>query len=432
MTFSTIGSVKADYTFDYDDTYFDYGVSEGDIFEYDFLYDIDFTASSTFYDEMDTWIVDMAAEDNVTLIDFSLENITVDVETFLNLDYALQLEITEMYSEKNSYTYYDDSSYERYHDIFNASVRADLKEGNGWETPEVIAVEKLEESKTIMVDYLNDTQYAEFEDEMDYLIDEVENTTNQPDWDNFKIYEISSNRFDYYPNGTLEEDIPAELANGTTEPAIPFPEFGGPDGVPFFFPINMSFEEYYDYATDMFEFELLYNIENNYSIDPFVSTDTLQSIIADGGVSQIYVDEKSIGILWDIGNVDPDLLEEAWGENYTDDLANAGIDDYVGTIAFAAEYDENWALNTFAIYAHIGITLDTDTIPDAPNLNNEDISIDITYTISREGVNPPSEENIESGQIGENSPFEIPGFPIWVIGLFGIISIAALVVKHRK
>ena len=83
MTFSMIVSVKAGddgYTYDYDNTYFDYGVAEGDVFEYDFLFDINFTASSTFYDAMDTWIVDMAADENFTLVDFSLEDVIEDIE----------------------------------------------------------------------------------------------------------------------------------------------------------------------------------------------------------------------------------------------------------------------------------------------------------------------------------------------------------------
>ena len=84
------------------------------------------------------------------------------------------------------------------------------------------------------------------------------------------------------------------------------------------------------------------------------------------------------------------------------------------------------------IYAHLGITLDTTEVPEYPNLNNEEVSMDITYTITREGVDPPTEEDIQNNDIGASRLFVIPGFPICFVGLFGIISISALVVKHRK
>jgi len=439
MTFSMIASVKADddddYTYDYNNTYFDYGVAEGDVFEYDFLYNINFTASSTFYDAMDTWIVDMAADEgNVTLVDFSLEDVIEDIENITTLDYAIKLELTEMYTKCANWTTEDeDDGWEiRHKDVFNASVRVDLNEGEGWETPEVILVEKLEDSKTIMENYLNDTEFALFEDMIDIQIDELQNgTIDLPDWDNLDIYQFESDSEFYFENGTLDVDIPKELANGTTEPVNPFPEFGGPEGVPLFFPTEMNFQDFYDYGTDMFEFELLYDIENNYTIDPRLSTDTLQSILGRGGVSAIHVDEKSVGFVWNLADVDPDMVEQGESESEVN-LTDVGIMDHIGTVAFAMEYDDDWALETFVIYAHVGLNLDTTGLADAPNIVDEDVSFDITYTIAREGVNPPTEEEVLNGLIGENSPFEIPGFPIWIVGLFGLISIAALVVKHRK
>lgn len=432
MAFSMLVPAKGDVTYDYDNTYFEYDVEEGDIFEYDLIYNYNFSASSTFYNEMDTWIVDMAANESVILVDFDLEEIIGDVESYLNLDYALQIEITEMYSRFSNETDYWGDRADYYTDIFNASVRVDLNEGAGWETPEVIPIAKLEELKVIAEKYLNSTEFADFEDEIDYMIDELEDEDIQPDWDNFEIYQIQSNTRYYDDDGTLYEDDPRELDNGTVEPENPFPEFIGPNGLPLFFPTEMNFEEFYDYGTDMFKFELLYQLDQGGSIDPFVSTDTLQTILADAGISDIYVDEKSVGIVWNIDNVDEDLLADAYGVNFTGDLADIGIADYSGSLLFAMEYDNDWSLETFAVYAHIGLTLDTTGIPDAPDLDDEDVELNFTFTIAREGVSPPTEDDIRNGKIGENSAFEIPGFPIWLVGLFGIISIAALIVKHRK
>ncbi len=429
MAFSMLVSVKADYGYDYDNTYFEYDVSEGDSFEYNMNFVFNFTADSSFYDEMDTWL---EAEDIISA-DFSSEAFMNDLEEFLVVDYKIQYELTEMYSEIYNWTdSSDDSTYTQYYDIFNASVRADLNEGNGWETPEIVSVAKLEDAKDFMVNYMNDTEYEYFEEEIDDMIDMLEDPAFQPDWDNMQIYQVSSNGIWYYENGTVMEYELTELSDGTLEPENPFPEFGGIDGLPIFLPSEMNFEEMYDYATDMFEFDLLYNLDEGNPIDPFNTSSTLQTVLADAGVSQIYVDEKSVGIVWNVGEIDPDLLEEAYGEEFEDELAEAGIDDYSGTVVMAVEYDNDWALETFAVYVHVGITLDTTAIEGAPDLNNEEISFDITYTIAQDGVNPPTEDEIINGKIGENSPFSIPGFPIWLVGLFGIISIAALVVKHRK
>jgi hypothetical protein len=429
MTFSLVVSVKADYTFDYDNTFFDYGVSEGDVFEYNMKFDFNFTASNTFYDVMDTWIVEQAAAEDIgfSLEGFSLAEIVNDLETFLSLDYKLQLEIKEMFSEKYKYTYTTGDWEERYWDYFNGSVRADL--GAGWETPEVIAVDKLEDSKAIVVDYLNETEYAYYVEMVDEQIAMLEDTTNQPDWDNVPFYQVSSTYMDYNSDGTLKEDVSQQLLDGTPAPLMPFSEFGGLSGLPLFFPEEMNFQEFYDYGTELFEFQLLAAIENSIIIDPLDTTDTLQSVLAKGGVSEIHVDEKSVSFVWNLANVDPELLDLS---TTVLNLTEVGIVDHIGTIALAAEYDNDWALETFTAYAHVGLTLDTTTISGAPNINNEVVSFDIAYSIAREGVTPPTEEDILGGLIGGDSAFEIPGFPIWIVGLFGLISIAALVVKHRK
>ena len=430
MTCSMTISVKAELSYDYNNTYFEYDVAEGDSFEFNMNYVFNFTASSTFYDEMDTWLV----AENLTQGDFSSKTFVNDLETFLEMDYKLKFDITEMYSQEYSDTSSTGDSFEQHFDIFNGSTRADLNEGNGWETPDVVIVDKLQDSLVFMEKYLNETEYDLIESNVTDLIDQVEDPLYQPDWDNSQIYGINSMYSEYYSNGTLKEDPPIELADGTIEPTNPFSDFGGPSGLPLFFPTEMSFEEYYDYATDMFAFQLLYNLENNTSIDPFVSNDTLQSVLADEGVSNINVNEKSVGFVLNLEDFDPffpvDYMVMS-EPSETDNLTEYGITDKVGTVIFAVEYDNDWALTTFVIYVHMDLTLDTTEITEAPDLNNEDISIDIIYSIAREGVDPPTEEDIQNGDIGV-SRFVIPGFPIWFVGLFGIISIAALVVKHRK
>lgn len=427
MTFSMIVSAKADYSYDYTSTYFNYDVAVGDSFEYNYNFLVNITASSTFYNEMDTWL----AAQNMVQNGFSSENFTNDLETFMEMNYKIKYDITQMYKRMYNYTYIDGSSFGYTNDIFNGSIRADLNEGNGWETPDVVIVDKLNDAKVFLEEYMNATEYAMYETEIDGLIDEVEDPTYQPDWDNSQIYGISTRYFMYYPNGTEMVSDPLALANGTTAPVSPLPDFGSPQGLPLFFQTDMNFEDQYDFLTDSFKFNLLYALEQGYST-PYVSTDTLQSILADGGVSDIFVDEKSVGIVWNVDDVNVDFFEEAAEVNLSEYLAPYGITDYTGNAAFAAEYDNDWALATFAVYAHLGITLDTAGISGAPQLTDEDISIDITFTIARDGINPPSEDNIKEGEIGDSRPFVIPGFPIWIVGLFGISSIAALVVKHRK
>ena len=427
MVFSMIISVKAEDTYDYDNTFFNYDVAEGDTFEYNLNYFFNFTASSTFYDEMDNWLI---AED-ITQDNFSSETYVNDLETFLEWDYKLELEITEMYSNEYKETNSSGDWYEQNSDIINASIQADLNEGEGWETPDAVTIDKLEDSKDFMKIYLSDTEYELFEASINATINSTQNPVNPTNWENYEVFRLNSSRRDYYSNGTLKECVPRELNNGTTEPENPFPEFGGPQSLPLFFPTKMNFEEFYDLNTDMFKFDLLWKIENNIPISPYNSTDTFQSVLTDQGISQIYVDQKSIGIVWNLDNFTTGIFSYILlADHYSNE--ESVIDDQVGTVAFAMEYDNDWALETFVIYAHIGLNLNTTGLEDAPNLVDEDVSFDITYTIAREGVTPPTEGEVLNGLIGENSPFEIPGFPIWFVGLFGLISIAALVVKHRK
>ena len=202
MTFSMIVSVRADYSYDYYNTYFDYDVAEGDILEFDLNYVFNFTADPAFYTAMDTWITDMAAEENITLDSFTLEGIVEDIEEFLELDYKLQFEITEMYERIYNYTYLEGDWNTKYYDKINASVRADLNEGAGWETPDALVVDRLNDSKTLVEPYLNATEFEYFEEIIDLAIDEVQNETNQPNWNNMEVFGMQSNRFYYFENGT--------------------------------------------------------------------------------------------------------------------------------------------------------------------------------------------------------------------------------------
>ena len=120
MIFSMIASVKAEYKgysydYDYDNTYFNYDVKEGDVFEYNMNLGFNFTGSSTFYNEMDTWLI----SENMVQDNFSLETFIDDLGTFLEVDYKLKFEITEMYSQKETMTQTSGDYHERYLDIIN-------------------------------------------------------------------------------------------------------------------------------------------------------------------------------------------------------------------------------------------------------------------------------------------------------------------------
>ena len=143
MTFSMIVSVKADYSYDYTGTYFDYNVAEGDILEYNLNYNFNFSAESTFYDGVDDWIENQTDTMGVSIGNFSLETFISDLEVFLELDYKLKFEITEMYQKISEDINTDGSYSTRYDDIINASIRADINEGDGWQTPEVVSIDKL-------------------------------------------------------------------------------------------------------------------------------------------------------------------------------------------------------------------------------------------------------------------------------------------------
>ena len=63
---------------------------------------------------------------------------------------------------------------------------------------------------------------------------------------------------------------------GAIASPLVFPEFGGPGGSPpLFFPTEMNFQEMYDFSSDMFEFDLLYRLENEL-FTPFESNESFR------------------------------------------------------------------------------------------------------------------------------------------------------------
>ncbi|QEE16780.1 hypothetical protein DSAG12_02610 [Promethearchaeum syntrophicum] len=447
MGFSVSINVIADSdtTFNYESTYFNYTVAEGDVFEYDIKYDYNFTASETFYTEIANWMENNSIPyfpENAV----DLESLIEDYEKLMQLDITIRLNITDMYHQFINETTSDNGWKTRYNDIFNGSIQVKLNKTAEWDTPEVILLNKLNQSKEIFHKYLNSTQYEIFEEQVDYLINETINGANSPDWKNIVLTQVSSQEKEYYENGTLIEDPIRQLENGTTEPKNPFPEFGYPQGIPLILPTEMNFADYYTYFSDLFDFTLLYNIENEIDISPLNTTSTLQNLIGDGGVPQLYVDEKAIGISLDFIELNTSLLSLGQPDYDEYDSMSEGLiysstqstllsllTPSIGKMSFAAEYDENWALNTFAIYSHSGMVVNISTIEGLPNLENEEVLTEYTFTMSQKGARPPTEEDIEEGKIGENSNFfDIPGYSISFIGLFGLISVVSLIVKHRK
>ena len=219
---------------------------------------------------------------------------------------------------------------------------------------------------------------------------------------------------------------------------MPFPEFWGVAGVPIFLPLEMNFEDYYNFLDD-----LLVNMRehcDDYPLDcewPDELSDVFNLADMEGkvGITNVEVQSNAIGISFNLDNVDAELIDLM--EFYTG-LEDIGVYDFTGTMDYALEFDANWVLLSMATYIHGGLTLDTGNVENFPiDFNEEPLELDLVFIICQDGFFPPSEDQIKDGEIGENrdpgsSAFNIPSYPIAVLGIIGLVSVFALVKKHKK
>lgn len=155
------------------------------------------------------------------------------------------------------------------------------------------------------------------------------------------------------------------------------------------------------------------------------------------GITNVEVQSNAIGVSFNLDEVDTELINLL--DFYTD-LEEIGVYDFTGTMDYALEFDANWALASLACYIHGSLTLDWDEIPDTPiDFNEEVLELDVVFTISQQGYYPPSEDQIKDGEVGDKrdptdflSPFDIPSYPIAVLGIIGLVSVFTLVKKLKN
>ena len=432
------------------DPYFNYGVNENDEFIYDVIFDVDFTASNQFYDLLDEYYINQSKEGHFYNLssDFSTEKIINDLENIVQQNFDLKINTKDIYNSLLNCSWGNGFLHVPYHgnvyfpdggyyienlDYFFGGLAVDLGDGSGWEEPQVIALQFLSDYKELLLPHFEGQSQTDFLDDYGYIDDDILNLFNGTDWDNIDFEMVLSSREYYYQNGT---QISTDFEFMDVEP--PFPEFMGAVGLPFFLPTQMNFEDYYNYLNDVIQEWRPYCDDNPSDCewpDELSDVFNLGDLEGKVGITNIEVQSNAIGISFNLDEVDAELIEII---DFFTGLEEIGIYNFTGTINYALEFDDNWVLLSMAIYIDGDLTLDWINIPDAPiNFNIEVLELDLVLTICQQGYYPPSIDQIQNGEVGENRnpssmPFDIPSYPLAALGIIGLISVFALIKKYKK
>jgi len=357
-------------------------------------------------------------------------------------------------------------------DIFNASIA--YREGDPlpgtWGDPDDLKINRINDLRYLILNHtnFNSTQKADWNQQWD---DEIDWTNNNPGhFTNEKITSLFGEKDYYYMNGTLKEDggLPSDA------PAIPDPTVTIFDGPPMFLPSNWNWSHQLDFVEDLVNWGIPQIPEEMNATDDIADFDDVTDII---GVSNLFADTRAIGIYFSLADVDWDKISDIVDDiitlsNDTEDgdgpsgmlemadLELVGIERFKGGFGISLEYDEDFALLAASVYMAGGATLNTSLIDfnstmfangswtvenqniiDTLDITSEDFGIALNMSICREGYVPPSLQQILDGDLGDNRDqtdpdfgglfANIPSYPIAVISVFGLITIASIIRKRR-
>ncbi|MHA1887499.1 MAG: hypothetical protein ACTSX0_05700 [Promethearchaeota archaeon] len=426
---------------------FDFGINTGDELVYTSSNNIDIEATSQFYNEIGALFVD-EIEDNegtdVFSTSFNFSNFVNDLTDFLSLSFDSQFSISDIYN-------FDENSLDEMSvDIIEGSVR--MGNDGDYVLPSEYAATKLGEFQTTIEPYFDSTWYSNnVESDLDNAIDEL-NEVNATDFDDVPLVTHA-----YYDNVTDSLGFSVDpLDNGMTFPALPSEHFipgqlgsifGMISNVKLCYPTDFSFEDWYNWGLEVYDFAKAYAEQENEDIE-FLGF-SISQLMEIGGISSFYVDKQAISFVWNLNGIDFDAVDDLI--NYTDgdlendfdeELAELGIDyDNSGaSFSIALEYDSDMILGSFAVYGDILITFDNEEFPDVA-IDGETVSLSISQTLVREGYKPPTAEQINEGKVGEErnlkggfSLSSIPGASVGLISLASLLSLVVLItyIKRRK
>lgn len=445
------------------DAYYEYGIAAGDDLDFTSTATFDFEASSEFYDEVETVMVaELEAEygDDIFADDFDLEAMIADVEAIIGEPINIRFLIQELYGLNLEDFDEDMAEYLEVLDVIQGDVRFETTDG--YDLPPMWLSERAEGAAATMEGYFDADFWTDMgvEDGLDDFQDELANASEE----DFNDLLLASHIKTTEPIADIAEDEGIELANGTTIPAPPMEYYMpgvitgmlfndmGPGTTPMCFPTDFSMQDYWLWAQDLAEWFAIYYEEETGEEMPDMQLDDLLTAI---GVTSFVVGDQGIGFSWSFDEIDYDSLQD-WIEIVLNETLTEDIDEMVedafdeipleyatftGDYAIALEYDSDMVLASYAMYVNFEGVIDLtgfDVPAEFPDIDGEAISISISETFVRDGYSAPSQDQIIDGEIAENRSMgggilsDIPGYPVWFMGFFGVISIIAIYVKAKK
>lgn len=428
---------------------FDYGIAEGDELIYTLTNNVDFEATSAFYTAVQDYTESEVNESEyyyVVAPDFSLENFVGDMETYISMSADLKLDITDIYNFDMGEEYSFDM------------IEGDIRMGNDgvWELPSDYAVTKMEELKTVIQPHMNSTTYAdEAVPDIDEAITQLETATTAE----FNDLPLSGHTwFDDVDDFVGFSEI--AIANDTVFPIYPFDHYlpiGGfmkmgstvfstITSVSLVYPTEFNFAELYQFGLDVYDYADALALELGEDISVFDYT--VDQLLAMGGISAFHVNNQSVAISWALNGVDFDTIDtlinytEGILENdFEEELASINIDyeNSAAVFTMALEYDENMVLVSAAQFVDLSVAIAGQGLPTGLDIGGEIISLSFEQSLVREGYVPPSETQIQEGELGESRNLtggfdlsSIPGYSGLFVALISVASTFVLISRKRR
>ncbi|MHA1673927.1 MAG: hypothetical protein ACTSYI_09885 [Promethearchaeota archaeon] len=428
---------------------FDYGIAEGDDLIYTLSNTLDFEASSAFYTEVQDYTESEVNESeyySVVATNFSLEEFVGDMEDFISMSVDLKLDITDIYNFDMGEEYSFDW------------IEGDVRMGSEgvWELPSDYAVTKMEELKTMIEPHMNSTTYTdEAVPEIDDVIDHLETATTAE----FNDLPLSGHTWFEDVNdfvGFSELDI----ANDSVFPTYPFDHylplggfmemgssvFSAISSVSLCYPTEFNFAELYQFGLDVYDYADALAVELDEDLAVFDYT--VDELIAIGGISAFHVNNQSIAISWALNGVDFSTIDtlinytEGILENdFEEELADINIDydNSAAVFSMALEYDENMVLISATQFVDLSIAIAGQGLPTGLDLGGEIITLSMEQSLVREGAVPPTIDQINEGELGEerntSGGFDlssIPGYSGLFVALISIASTFMLISRKKR
>ncbi len=449
----------------YGDVAYEYGVETEDELIYTATTNFEFFASDNFYYEVEDFIDDSLYDmgyDDMLSNDFTMEGMIQNFSSFISNSHDFQIIIDDLYN-------IDLQEGEMSRDYIVGSLR--MGQDGVWQLPSDYLADQYEDWESILEPFLDPDAFDDFEDEMDSYVNDLRGL----DEEEFSDLTFVSNYYIYNSTEYFGLDNIDELDNGDPFPDLPMENFFPftfddyyyyyydmdyanyyinqfTSFAPLCYPKEFSFEEYYDFGVAAYGYaqaleEQRIEEEEIYSIRPDLSF-SIDELINMFGITSFNVDKQSIAATWSVNALDFNDLEDLFGWSDSNDmqtefeewLTYMGVDydSSSAYISMAIEYDKNMVLASVALYVDFTVGFDMEYFPETLDLSGETVSISFSQFFTKEGLEPPTKDQIAEGEVGGERNLQdnlfgmIPGFSGQLIGAISAIAVISLLLRMKK